>query len=188
MATVSPCRIVTIHTFRGDRSRAFVRPYFRAMDDDRNRRGPGPSPLQCLLYAGHTGISLSDSTAIYAFNPDPGGASISTLMDGLAAGLAFPGVVRDDTAVFTAAKKHGLNVLSFQVLLPDQAFGEFAKRVDDERNGSPFTYGFPDGNGDCNCTTWLERIGLPLLTGRMKEFTGMPEITAHPSRRFGKCV
>jgi hypothetical protein len=126
---------------------------------------------------------------IYGFNPNPGGLSVSQVMDDLAAGLAFPGVVSDDTAVFAAAKKHGLNVLSFQVLLPDRAFEEFEQRVDDERKkGSRLTYGFPDGNGDCNCTTWLERIGLPLLTGRMREFTGMPDLTAHPSRRFGECV
>jgi hypothetical protein len=30
--------------------------------------------------------------------------------------------------------------------------------------------------------------GLPLLTGRMKEFTSLSEITLYPSRRFGECV
>lgn len=162
MATVLPCRIVTVSTFRGDRSRAFARAYLRAMDDDRKRPGSGPSPLQCLLYAGHTGISLGDSPLIYGFNPDPGGRSISQLMDELAAGLAFPGVVNDDTAVFAAAKKHGVIVLSFQVLLPDGAFQEFEQRVTDERKkGSRFTYGFPDGNGDCNCITWLDASASP---------------------------
>jgi hypothetical protein len=109
-------------------------------------------------------------------------------MDDLAAGLAFPGVVRDDTAIFGAATKRGLNVLSFEVLFPDGRFSDFEQSLEGERNGTRYSYGFPDGNGDCNCTTWLERIGLPLLTGRMKEFTGLPAITQFPSRRFGECT
>ena len=52
---------------------------------------------------------------------------------------------------------------------------------------SRFTYGFPDGNGDCNCVTWLERLGLPLLTGRMNELFGLPGIVSYPTRRFGEC-
>ncbi len=48
--------------------------------------------------------------------------------------------------------------------------------------------GFPNGDGDCNCTTWLERLGLPLLTGRMDDFIGLSEFSANPDRRFGLCV
>jgi hypothetical protein len=51
-----------------------------------------------------------------------------------------------------------------------------------------YSYGFPNGDGDCNCTTWLERLDLPLLTGRMDEFVGLRGISANPSRRFGWCV
>jgi hypothetical protein len=43
-------------------------------------------------------------------------------MDDLDNGDAFPGVVIDDTGVFSAARKHGLTVLSFDIILPDPAF------------------------------------------------------------------
>ena len=103
-------------------------------------------------------------------------------------GDAFPGVVHNDTAVFAAARSHGLIVQSFEVILPEPRFQEFERRLDSERKNSQYSYGFPNGDGDCNCTTWLERLGLPLLTGRMDEFIGMPGIVTYPSRRFGECV
>jgi hypothetical protein len=56
-----------------------------------------------------------------------------------------------------------------------------------DRDSSQYSYGFPVGNGDCNCITWLERLGLPLLTGRMDEFIGLPGFVYNPSRRFGEC-
>jgi hypothetical protein len=143
----------------------------------------------CLLYAGHTGVSIDQRTTIYGFNPDPPSSRrISDVMDDLAAGLAFPGIVRDDTSIFDAATRQGLKVLSFEVLFPDASFAVFEQSLKNEVKGTHYTYGFPDGNGDCNCTTWLERIGLPLLTGRMKEFTSLSEITLYPSRRFGECT
>jgi len=110
------------------------------------------------------------------------------MLDDLQAGKAFPGLVSNDTAVFTAAAGHGLNVFSFQVLFPDSSFDAFLQRLDDERVSSQFNYGFPDGNGDCNCITWLERIGLPLLTGLTREFASLLAISANPRRRFGECV
>ena len=45
-----------------------------------------------------------------------------------------------------------------------------------------------NGDGDCNCITWIERLGLPLLTGRMDEFLALPGRASHPSRRFGRCL
>jgi hypothetical protein len=37
---------------------------------------------------------------------------------------------------------------------------------------------------------WLDAgtPGLPLLTGRMDEFIGLPGIVSHTTRRFGECV
>jgi len=64
----------------------------------------------------------------------------------------------------------------------------FEARFGDERKNSQYLYGFPNGDGDCNCTTWLERLGLPLLTGRMDEFTGLAGIATYSTRRFGPCV
>jgi hypothetical protein len=189
VSAVLPCRIVTICTFRGDRSRAFTDVYNQAMDDDRRHRRGGPSIEMCLLYAGHTGVSIDGKKTIYSFNPNPPiTRSISDVMDDLAAGLAFPGIVRNDAPIFAAATNHGLKFLSFDVLFPDASFMVFERSLKDERKRSRYAYGFPDGNGDCNCTTWLERIGLPLLTGRMKEFTSLSEITQYPSRRFGECT
>jgi hypothetical protein len=159
------------------------------MDDDRKHGRGGPSIETCLLYAGHTGVSIDGKQTIHGFSPHPpSNRRISEVMDDLAAGLAFPGIVREDTAIFNAASKHGLNVLSFEILVPDASFAVFEHSLEKEKTGTSYTYGFPDGNGDCNCTTWLERIGLPLLTGRMKEFTSLSEITQYPSRRFGECT
>ena len=107
-------------------------------------------------------------------------------MDGLKNGDAFPGIVRDDTAVFDEARARGLTVKSFQLLLTDQRFQDFESILDAERAKSQYLYGFPDGDGDCNCITWLERMGLPLLTGHMKEFIDL--WWTFYNRRFGKCL
>ena len=85
-------------------------------------------------------------------------------MNRLRSGDAYPGLVRDDTAVFTAAQGHGLTVLRFDVALSPPSFQTFRRKLSAERRQGRLTYGFPDGDGDCNCTTWMERMGLPLLT------------------------
>jgi hypothetical protein len=185
---VPVCRTIKVVAFRGYRSRAFAAAFLSALDDERNGRGAGPTVLDCLLFAGHTGVSTEGDTAIYGINPEPGPIPIWQLMDRLKNGDAFPGVVRDDTVVFSEAAKHGLTVLSFEVVLPDPSFQGFVRRLDGERKKSQYTYGFPNGDGDCNCITWLERLALPLLTGRMDEFIRLPGIAVYPNRRFGECV
>lgn len=100
----------------------------------------------------------------------------------------FHGLVLDDTSVFKSAAQLGLAVLSFDVILPEPDYQTFERRLSQEYHKSQFWYGFPDGNGECNCTTWLERIGLPLLTGRMNEFVAVRGVAAGISRRFGDCV
>jgi hypothetical protein len=189
MSSPTPaCRTITVLAFRGDRSRVYAAAFLKALDDEKHGRGPGPTPLECLLFAGHTGVSTDLGTTIYGFNPDGGRMPVWQVMDHLKLGDAFPGVVTDDTAVFSGARKHGLTVQSFAVILPEPRFVDFEGRLDDERKTSQYTYGFPNGDGDCNCTTWLERLGLPLLTGRMNEFIALPGFIAYPSRRFGRCV
>ena len=64
----------------------------------------------------------------------------------------------------------------------------FAGALGNEKQQSQYSYGFPDGDGDCNCVTWFERLGLPLLTGRMDEFIALPGRASYPSRRFGRCL
>jgi hypothetical protein len=103
-------------------------------------------------------------------------------------GDAFPGIVTEDRAVFSAAGTHGLVVMSFKVVLPDPRSQEFQRSLDGERQASQSTYGYPNGNGDCHCTTWLERLGLPLLSGRKDGFSRLRGISLYPNRRFGKCV
>ncbi len=144
--------------------------------------------MECLLFTGHVGVLTDGGTTIYGFHPDGGHLPVWSIMDRLKNGDGLPGIVRDDTAVFAAARNHGLLVRSFEVLLPDPRYREFERRLDAERQPSQYSYGFPNGDGDCNCTTWLERLGLPLLTGRMDEFIGLPGIVSAPSRRFGPCV
>ena len=187
-STVPFCRTVTVVAFRGDRSPAFASKFFQELNDERNGRGPGPAALDCLLFAGHTGVSTHGGTIVYGFNPDGGHVPTWEMMDRLRNGDAFAGVVRDDTAVFSGAHAHGLPLRSFKVILPDPRYQDLAGRLDAERKNSQYSYGFPNGDGDCNCTTWLESLGLPLLTGRMDEFIGLPGIVAYPSRRFGECV
>lgn len=108
-------------------------------------------------------------------------------MQQLRSGDAFPGVVRDDAQVFAAASAQGLKVLRIDVILPEPGFQVFQALLTDERKQSRYRYGFPDGDGDCNCTTWLERLTLPLLSGSMEEFTALSGFVYFPKRRFGRC-
>jgi hypothetical protein len=89
-----------------------------ALRDGRSGRGPGPSALERLLLAGHAGVSTDAGAAIFGFTPDAGGLAAWQVVYGLRNGDAFPGIVTDDTDVFTAARQHDLAVEAFDVLLP----------------------------------------------------------------------
>jgi hypothetical protein len=39
-----------------------------------------------------------------------------------------------------------------------------------------------------NWIAWIERLGLPVLTGRLDKFIMLPGRANHPSRRFGRCL
>ena len=45
----------------------------KALLDGMNGRGPGPSPLECLFLAGHSGVSTDAGATISGFHPDAGG-------------------------------------------------------------------------------------------------------------------
>ena len=121
---VPKCRAITVFAFRGDRSRVFAATFLKALSDEKNGLGPGPIVLDCLLFAGHTGVSTDGGATIYGFNPDGSGVAVWQMMDRLKNGEAFPGVVGDDTAVFRAAQSRGLSVLSFDVFsYPSRRFG-----------------------------------------------------------------
>src|SRR5436190_11711876 len=125
MTPVPPCRPVTVLAFAGDRSRPFVARVFAALADGRNGRGPGPSSIECLLLAGHAGVSTDAGATISGFNPDADGLPTWQVVYGLRNGDAFPGIVTDDTSIFTAARHYGLVVEAFDVLLPEPAFQFF---------------------------------------------------------------
>jgi hypothetical protein len=160
-----------------------------ALIDQQHGQGSGPTPLDCLLYAGHTGVSVdSDVNVIWGFNPDTGQDPLWLVMLNLRNRVAYPGVVTDDTQVFVEAKKKKLRVRTFDVILPDPAFNRFEQKLVAERRRSQFRYGFPNGDGDCNCATWLERLALPLISGSMYEFVNMTVYSKFPHRRFGECI
>jgi hypothetical protein len=188
MSAVPKCRVVTVHLFRGDRG-AIGQSVRKALDDQKHGQGPGPSPQECLLYAGHTGVSVdSEPDVIWGFNPDVGNTPLWQAMHNLRMGSAYPGIVTDDTNVFTEAGKRKLQVLTLHVLLPDPTFQAFEQQLIAERNRSQFQYGLPNGDGDCNCATWLERLALPLISGSMDEFASMTAGSRYQRRRFGQCI
>src|SRR5262249_4821575 len=119
MASPPPiCRTTTVFGFGGDRSRRYASLFLTALADEKNGVGPRPTTEMCLLYTGHAGLSTDGGSAIYGFNPDGSGIPVWQLVSGLRNGEAFPGVVTDDTAVFIAARRPRLPVLSFQGGLP----------------------------------------------------------------------
>jgi hypothetical protein len=146
-STVPPCQTITVSAFRGNRSRAFASAFLSALADEKNGVGAGPTSLDCLLLAGHTGVSTDRGATVYGFNPDRGSNPVWELMDGLKKGERFPGVVRDDTAVFTAAKSQGLSFWSFEIILPDPRFKDFQRTLAAELMNSQYFYGFPTETG-----------------------------------------
>ncbi len=127
-------------------------------------------------------------SVIWGFNPSIGHTPLWQAIQHLLNGDAYPGIVNDDTQVFATARKKRLNVLTFDVVLPDPVLQDFEITLNAERNQSQYSYGFPDGDGDCNCATWLERLALPLISGSMVEFAGMTASSRYPRRRFGQCI
>jgi hypothetical protein len=153
MSAVPKCRKVTVHLFRGSRG-AIGERVRKALAEQQRGQGARPSPRECLLYAGHTGVSVdSEPDVIWGFNPDIGQDPLWLVMLNLRNGVAYPGIVTDDTQVFVEAKKKKLRVQTFDVIFPDPAFKVFEQKLIAERKKSQLTYGFPNGDGDCNCAT-----------------------------------
>src|SRR5437879_9586906 len=118
MSAVPQCRIVTVYLFRGDRG-DFGDSVRKALDDQRHRRGPGPSEQDCLLYAGHTGVAVDEEPdVIWGFNPDIGTTPLWQAMQQLRNHKAYPGRVTNDTQVFAEARKKHVKVLTMELVLP----------------------------------------------------------------------
>src|SRR6266446_9669683 len=113
------CRTVQVIGFRGGCSKPFATNFHRQLHEARSGRNQGPSLLDCVLYAGHAGISTDDSTTVYGFNPVSGSVPVWQVFDELSDGHAFPGIVTDDTPVFSAAQSRGWEVISFNVVVPE---------------------------------------------------------------------
>jgi hypothetical protein len=188
MAPPLPCRTIKVIAFRGSHSKAFARHFRQAILAEKAGLRPGPSPVECLLHIGHAALSMDGGTTAYGFTAEAAGLPIWQTFDRLRNGEALPGVVRNDVAVYSAAQSHAMTILSFDILLPESGFQDLQASLDAEREKSQYSYSFPNGDGDCNCVTWLERMGLPLLTGRMREFARLSGISSDPRRRFGRCV
>ncbi len=75
-------------------------------------------------------VDMWRQTLFRESNPDGGTDPISQVMQRLRSGGAYPGVVRDDTAVFTAAQQHGLLVLTFQAALSPPSFRTFRRKLE----------------------------------------------------------
>ncbi|HEV3003274.1 MAG TPA: hypothetical protein VGX78_02390, partial [Pirellulales bacterium] len=131
MSSVIPvCRTIEVFAFRGDRTRGFAAAFQKKLQDGKNGLGAGPTMLECLLHAGHAGVSVDGRNTIYGFNPDAGALAVWQLLERLKQGEGFQGVVRDDLAVFNAAQHHPLTIVSFEVVLPDSRFQEFQSTLD----------------------------------------------------------
>jgi hypothetical protein len=156
---VPSCRSIAVFAFRGNRARAFATAHLKALDEAKNRRGPGPSALDCLLFAGHAGVSMDGGATIYGFNPD-GGVPAWQMMDQLKRGDAFPGVVRDDTSVFSAARKCGLIIPLFEIICRTRNFRISVRGL--TQNG--------------------RRVSIPMASQ-----TGMANATASPGLNASDC-
>ncbi len=186
---IPQCRSIKVVAFHGDRSKAFIQAFYQKLADEKSGAGAGPTLDECLRFAGHTGVSIDGGTTVFGFNPNPDPTlKIWQVMDSLMNGDRFDGIVRDDTAVFTMAMQHQLPLETVEMRLPDVHFQTFESTLDAAKQASQSKYSFPDGMGDCNCVTWLERLGLPLLSGSMDAFIDLLKYTLYPSRRFGECV
>jgi hypothetical protein len=133
---------------------------------------PGPTILECLLYAGHVGVAFEEGGPIFGFKPVAEGTTIGQLLNSLKSGESYPGEVSDDTVVFNAARDRGLDVYTVEFVFPESEFQRIRAAFDRECQSSEVTYSFPGGKGDCNCATWPARLGIPLpeSTGMMQEF------------------
>lgn len=186
------CKRIYLHAFRGDRSRDAMDEFDAKLEDGKTGAGPGPSGVECLLYTGHVGISFDADSPIYAFNPDtgtePSWQVIENLKKNQASSKPYPGVVTDDTEVFSAAQARGLTVVKLELVYPESKFNEVKQRFEAEKGKSDYHYSFPGRAGDCNCATWPRKLGvfIPEGSGRMKLYVEELEKTGSP-RKMGVC-
>lgn len=182
------CQEIQVHAYQGRRDGLFQSQFRDKLQDDFKGTGPAPSREECLLYAGHAAVSLDGGRTLWGFNPDGGSLKAAGLINQLQNRQAFPGVVLDDTSAFRLARKHNVRIDVLRLFFPPPFFAEFEQRIQSEQSRSRYTYSFPNGEGDCNCLTWIERIGIPLFSGQMLEFMDSLKSVGYRDRRFGDCT
>jgi hypothetical protein len=130
---------------------------------------PPPTIEECVLYAGHVGVSFTRRGPIYGFLPDTGETPPLEVVRSLKNGGVYPGKVSDDTHLFEAAAAASIQVVTVEYSYDIQTAVGIENVVLNELASTSLTYSFPGHQGDCNCVTWLARMGLrmPETTGRM---------------------
>lgn len=159
----------------------------RKLEEGESGTGPGPTPQECLMFAGHVGVSFEAESPIYGFNPDTGAERSHAVMNNLFGHKSYPGHVTDDTSIFQAARARGLTVLKRELIYPESQYNEIKSRFDAEKAGTGYKYGFPPA-GDCNCATFPQKVGIPVpeATGRMKQYAKNMSALP-PQEKMGEC-
>jgi hypothetical protein len=97
------------------------------LDDERTGIGPGPSELDCLLFAGHLGVSIDLGRTIFGFHPAIAGLAMWRAIDQLRNGGALPGVVQDDTGCSPRRMRAVATFCSSTLYFPTHGFKRFER-------------------------------------------------------------
>lgn len=133
---------------------------------------PRPTIEECIVYAGHAGVSFDAEFPIYGFLPVATQHPPYALLDLLQAGGVLQGEVSDHTAYFSTAQSYGCTLISVEYRYVVSEQQTFLRLVQSQMTNCTLKYSFPGQGGDCNCAAWLGKIGLqlPESTGQMKLF------------------
>jgi hypothetical protein len=135
-----------------------------------------------LLYTGHVGLSFDRGATIYGFSPYAPGESPREVIARLKRGDTYPGIVRDDRAVFeraTVAADHGLlnsPVYLWAQPLDAPTLTRIHARFQAEPLGQALAekrYGWIVARESVyNCATWPHSLGvaLPEDSGQLADF------------------
>ena len=135
-----------------------------------------------LLVTGHVGVSLDGGGTIYGFSPLAPDLTPHALIDALAAGIAFPSIVRNDRAVFhraAAAAARGYTQTPFYLWTQEvtaEAWATVAARLQVARTNAPDDnppYSWPVlPESGYNCATRPVTLGvaIPEPSGRLARY------------------
>lgn len=186
-----PCKRIYLHAFRGARDPVSRQAFKKLLAQHEEANTSGPSGDECLLYTGHVGISFDAKSPIYGFNPDtgslPGWLVISRLKDRDGGHAPYPGVVTDDTSVFSKAKAKKLEYKTLEYVFPESEYNKIHTEFNKAKSRTGLTYSFPGQGGDCNCATWPGQIGLPIPCGNGNMKIYISSFEDNDIRKMGDC-